>query len=129
RFKMRRVCIFLIMAASITKIDCDGDHSPAAPPHKHIEDRGGGSSPDSAAKPSSNSGFDFNYFFLWHSDATILNYLARDGGKADGSGGQAARAHASPAPGTGTNGGGHHGTEEEDHFGKYKSLFRVLAQV
>jgi len=57
---MLRMCIVLLLAVSVIQVH---------------------SQPQQPSNANDNSGFKFNYFFLWHSDATILNYLARNKGQ------------------------------------------------
>ncbi|CAL4119987.1 unnamed protein product [Meganyctiphanes norvegica] len=67
---MRTVCIVLILAVSIIQV--------------HSRSSGGGITPTTSNDP----GFNFKYFFLWHSDATILNYLRGQNGAGIGGGDQ-----------------------------------------
>ncbi|CAL4063329.1 unnamed protein product, partial [Meganyctiphanes norvegica] len=126
KIKMQTVCIVIILSLTITQAYCDGVHSPDVPPHRHSPgsntmklNRNREVVPLKPSGTSNDRGFNFNYFFLQHSDATIINYLSQNNRRG---GGQVA------PPRVTSSGGGNH-AEEEDHFGRLGGLFRVLARV
>ncbi|CAL4172612.1 unnamed protein product, partial [Meganyctiphanes norvegica] len=135
-FKMNLMYITVIMLISAFKVYCDGVHSPDVPPHRHNRDPKGPiamrrqNNPEvvplgSSGTSKDRGGFNFNYFFLWHSDATIINYLSQDRSR---DGGQVVTPSA-PSSSSSHNGGGGHNGGEEDHFGRLEGLFRVLGRV
>ncbi|CAL4183397.1 unnamed protein product [Meganyctiphanes norvegica] len=125
---MQSVYTVLILAVSIIQV--------------HSQSPEGNISPTTSNDP----GFNFNYFFLWHSDATILNYLRQNGGNggnqvvamrvgdSSNSQGQDTPLNIDPRvedntiqDSTGNGTGGHgHGHGAEDNESDFRNLGRLL---